>query len=766
MLMAGKLVCETEVFKSDRMRGPRGEHLADMRRREFGKTPVDDRINDIRKVSVNPVRVLDMCFGDPSRYPDMGPYDGVHRFLRRYLNFHDNPRACASYDIWGDSEFTGQMRRGSANIEEGDLEVPKHVAVYPTAGVAGALRMILPAIILPPGEDGVRDNVIVPKWTYLSHSAEAAFALGEVRSCALDRKGQVDLDHLFKIMDSNTQAVILATVGNPLGTAMSPELFDEMVLRVHAKMLEFNHPIIVIADTIYEHFRRRREERIDAIQRVLRLGLEVPIIETSSFSKMFAMPGYRLGFYRALWRVGGDFPDEREDFFTALNTVYGTTLCPVPNIIQKAVGSLYAAIQSKLPVEEELAPVAAVLVSLKDLRENRGGGDTHTMMPEEVPEEIVRRLGFDPEVWFTTSAIAKRTRKLANPELGKYNVDIDTSKVEEIGEILEKAGYIEKTQIRVSRSKMVDILTASILKFGRLEHQLYIGMENSIMKHNIRLTDNERRWIIEDQMDVVLKATLRDPDEVRGEVRGVQEEFAILAPAKLERENEMVTLTFYKLMDSARVPNIPRTEDNKLVLEGISQKDYSWVQFAKACNLPTEDALYEHMKKGKRANFELRTDYFLRGLDQMGKEGLGVYLHPAYYDDEGNLAPERLNSFYVLFGFQKLKGGSCQSADLVSKCDELGKPLLKFTPGEVFLPADDRGPEDSYIRAVTLDSTDKIDEVLGLIRHIATYLAAGEIMPYQPPIQAQAYRETLRDDPATQALLDRVLAAGEGEKQG
>ncbi len=760
-------MCEPEVFKSERMQGPRGKHLADMRRREFGKTPVDDRINDIRKVSVNPVRVLDMCFGDPSRYPDMGPYDGVHRFLRRYLNFHDNPRACASYDIWGDSEFTGQMRRGSANIEEGDLEVPKHVVVYPTAGVAGALRMILPAIILPPGEDGVRDNVIVPKWTYLSHSAEAAFALGEVRSCGLDRKGQVDLENLFKIMDGNTQAVILATVGNPLGTAMSPELFDEMVLRVHSKMLEFNHPIIVIADTIYEHFRRRREERIDAVQRVLRLGLEVPIIETSSFSKMFAMPGYRLGFYRALWRMGGDFPDEREDFFTSLNTVYGTTLCPVPNIIQKAVGSLYAAIQSKLPVEEELAPVAAVLVSLKDLRDNRGGGDTHTMMPEEVPEEIMRRMGMDPEVWFTTSAIAKRTRKLANPELGKYNVDIDTSKVEEIGEVLLRAGFIEKRELEVPRLKMMDILTSAVLKYGRVEERLLAGLERVLGDNNLRLNDRQKQAVLDSQMQQLLDSSLRKVDVVRGEVSDAQSEFPIIAHGRTETDEETVKLTFYRLADSARVPNVPRTPDNKLILEGISQKDYSWVQLAKACCLPTEDALYEQMKKGKRANFELRTDYFLRGLDQMGKEGLGVYLHPSYYDDEGNLAPERLNSFYVLFGFQKLKGGSCQSADLVSKCDELGKPLLKFTPGEVFLPADDRGPEDSYIRAVTLDSTDKIDEVLGLIRHIATYLAAGEIMPYQPPIQAQAYRETLqRDSQAAQAVLDRVLAAGEGEKQG
>ncbi len=736
--MAGKLFCEQEVFKHERYRGPRGEHLANMRRREFGKTPVDDRINEIRRHSINPPEVLNMSFGDPSRYPGMGPYEGVHRFLRRYLNFHDNPRACAQYDIWGDSEFIGQMRRGSANIEEGDLEVPKHVAVYPTAGVAGALRMILPAIILPPGEDWVRDNVIVPKWTYLSHSAEAALALGEVRSCNVRADGQVDLAHMLGIMDKNTWAVLLATVGNPLATAMHPSLFDEMVCGIHAKMHEFGHPIVIIADTIYEHFRRRRDERIDAIQRVLRLGLEVPVIETSSFSKMFAMAGYRLGFYRALWKEGGYFPELREDFFTALNTVYGTTLCPVPNIIMKPMGGLYAAIKSRLPVEEELAPVAAVLVSLKDLHDQRGGGDTHTMMPEEVPEEIMRRLGVDPGVWFTTSAIAKRTRKLANPELGKYNVDIDTSKVEEIGEVLLRAGFIEKQELEVTRAKMMDILTAAVLKYGDVEHKLYAGIEKALHEGKLELTEQHRTEIIQAQMQNLLDSPLRRADVIRGEVRDLQSQFDMPMHQPVDMPTQTVKLTFFRIVDSAKVPKIPRTEDNKLILEGISHKDYSWVQFAKACGLPTEDVLYEEEKKSKRTNFMVRTDHFLRGLDQMGREGLGVYLNPAYYDENGDLVPERVNSFYLLFGFHKLRGSSCQAAELVSKCDELGKPLLQFTPGEVFLPAGERSLDDSYIRAVTLDSVERIDEVLGLIRHVATYLAAGEVIPYRPVRQDSA----------------------------
>lgn len=750
--MSKVLECRADFFKSPRYQSARAAHLVEMHGREFGTTLVDVYVEGIKGA-----QVINMSFGDPSRYPDMGPYEGVHRFLRRYLNFHDNPLAVASYAILGDKEFKTRVRQGGADEKGGDIVVPDNVAVYPTSGVAGALRMIIPALILPPGEDGVRDNVIVPQWTYLSHSAEAAFALADIRSCRLTRDGQVDLDDMMAKVDMNTQMIILATVGNPLATAMPPALFDEMVRRTYDKMQEVGHPITIVADTIYEHFRRRRDERIDAIQRVLKLGLEVPIIETSSFSKMFAIPGYRLGFYRAYWKDGGNYPEARDDFFNSLSTVYGTSLCPVPLILQKAVGHLYASIRNHLPVEEELAPVAAVLASLRDLYVQKGGGDTHTMMPEEVPEEIVRRLGLDPEVWFTNSAIAKRTRKLANPELGKYNVDIDSSKVEEIGDILANAGFIEKKEISVSRAKMLDILIASILKFGRIEHHLVAGVIDAEHMYNIKHTDIQRRGIVDCQMKRMLSARLMSPDQAIGEVSALQQEFAIMANGKLEREDETVNLTFYRLKPSVSVPRIPRTSEGKLILEGISETgDARWKDIAQACGLPFEDDLYNGHKKGKRTQFEERTDHFLKGLDEMAQEGLGVYLHPAYYDKAGGaLVPERLNAFYILFGFEKLRGNECQAAELVRKCDDLGEPLLKFTPGEIFLSPQDaaeagdsglmseppmggaEGPamkaqKDSFIRAVSLDRVENINEVLRIIRRVATDLAGREKFPYHP----------------------------------
>lgn len=718
------------VFRSERYQSTRGAPLSEMHEREFGTSPVDDLLGEIiLKNPNNPPEVYNLSFGDPSIYPGMGPYEGVHRFMRRRLNFNDNPLACARYAFYGDPVFVAQMRQASADIEKGDLKVPTHVAVYPGAGVAGCLRMIMPAVLLPPGEDGTRDNVILPKWTYLSHSAEVTMALANVKTCQLMQDGQVDLAHMEQQIDRNTQMVLFATVGNPLAIAMKPQLFDDLLLLVTKKMDEFNHPIVVVADTIYEHFRRCKDEHIDAIQRVMRLGLEVPVIDTTSFSKMFGIPGYRLAYYRAYWKPDGKFQDERYDFFKALSIVYGTTLCTVPSIVQMGVGELFTAIRSGQPVEEELAPVAATLLSIKDLHEKHGGGDTHTMIPEMVIEEVIFRLGMDPKIWFTTSAIAKRARKLFNQELGKYNKDIFTSVVENIGERLIHAGLIEKRELIVTQKMMLDLLNASIIKHGQIEHIWEMAFnEEREVDPSLHITQAQQKNLYWRFVKNVDQAARLSTEEALHDINLCKSILSV-ADTKSGVHSDHINLVFYRLINPEKVPKPPRIKDGKILLEGISKNDYGWSDIARDCGVPFERDLYRAHKLSKRSNFEERTDFFLRGLDAMKRNGLGVYLHPCYYDQNGDLVPERVNTFYILFGFNKLMGSKYQAAEMLSLCVELGLPLLKCTPGEVFQSHQDRNFDDSYIRIVTLDSLEKIEQILDIIHQVATYLRGRDDIP-------------------------------------
>lgn len=687
-------------FLSERY-SSRGEHLAKMKQHEFVRTEADDTFESVTRGRDNLKRdTIHMEYGDPASYPGLDANEFIPRYIRRYVNF-EPPCAYSRYEFYGDPAIIGQVRMGSSRRETGYIPVPQHVDVYPTAGVAGALRLIADSLFLPSQGASEFDNVVVPTWTYLSHMAEVVRMRASVRSCRLNREGQVDLDHMSELIDHNTRAVILATVGNPMSTAMEHGRFDELLRLVYDKMYEYEHAIPVVADVIYEHFRRKENgQRLDAIQKSLQLGrlegVDVPMIETSSFSKMFAMAGQRFGFFRAMLSnkssiEAADFAKDRLDMREAFKINYGTTLCPVPSLIQKAVGRLYYYVNQRLPVEEELAPLAAVLCSLDQLTRMKGKGDTNTMVNPSIANSVIRKLDFDPDIWFTTSAIAKRTRKLANDELRAYGVDIVTDQVERIGERLERAGLIDVENVTIEVEAMKGILMRSV------NEQMTDGeIEDNARDMGLDITVAQVRELLDRiaGSKIAGKET-RDLEERVCEELGIDRE-------DLDKKGRKMTLTFYRLRKGMQVPTRP-INDGQLSLYRIAE-DERWKDVARLCDIQTEDQRYQLFKHTRREEVFRRVDAFLKGLEQMRQEGLGIYLHPSYYDEEGNLAPERINAFYILFGFERLreKNVRCQSSELIGLCVANETRIVKTTPGDVFLPPDVKGQEDSYIRAVAL----------------------------------------------------------------
>ncbi|MFN7990567.1 MAG: aminotransferase class I/II-fold pyridoxal phosphate-dependent enzyme [Candidatus Micrarchaeia archaeon] len=644
------------------------------------QTDVDRYLKGLRNQSgdAQSLGIHEMRLGDPTKYEGLGPYEGFHRSFQRFIRF--NPASSyAGYLIPGDDSLKTRLRMGRTKTP-GFIHPPDHVEVILTPGVAGALRILNMALLLPPchhnpdplvmdelerrlvnnslSADDVSyllafvrtlrqevspDNVVIPKWTYVSHMAEASLAHADFKLCNITADGQVDVDDLNKVIDQHTRAVLFATVGNPLTVAMKPDIFDSILQTVDGKMAEYGHPIAVLADIIYEQYRRDRSSRIDPIQRTLKMGIKVPVMEMSSFSKMLAIPGERVGFIRVLWDPDL-FPSERRDFFKALKNVTGPTLNYVACSVQRALGTLYTAIRSKLPVEEELAPLAAVLTALSDLSESKEMaitfGDTQLFFREKeirerevVPKNVkaaLAEMGIE-RGYFSARKVANKTRKIAYKQLKRYDVDLDSDMVLEIGKVLEAAGFI-----------------------------------TSITK-----------------------------DEV----------------------------TFFKLTKQA--PKLERDQNGKLKLYRISENS-AWREVAEKCGVGTEDVLYQDHKKMMRDTVFDRVRYFANGIDNMAREGIGVYLHPSYYDEKGELDHSRFNAFYVLWGFEKLRryipNGPSQARVLAEKCVEMRRPIIACVPGENFVPSEMRTDETSIIRAVALPPISELDAILQTIRLVAREL--------------------------------------------
>ncbi|GEM_PF-1817786 len=464
-----------KVFHSARYKD-RGEDAAQMSITNIGGTDVDAVVGPHKGDKSR--RIIYGNWGDPVRY-GLGPYEGFFRHKGRIFSLEEDPTTFTSYCLAGDSDLKEILAAGWRGAPK-KIPVDK-VQVYITPGVAGALKLICQSFLLPPSQPSlapaldivkasieklssgsvdpslvlpeflsvqkilqtesdrcsVRDNVVVPLWTYVSHMASVYGAQGRVKVCDIKEDGQVDLASFENSIDKNTRGVIFATVGNPLPVAMHPEKFDEMLRIVGRKMKQYGHPILVVADTIYEHFRPQRLNRIDPIQRAIRLqngeGLFVPIIDMCSFSKMLAMPGQRVGYARIRWEERLH-PKERHDFFLLMNAIEGIALGTVPMDTQRALAKLYTSINLHSPVEEELAPIATVLKVLQDL-------------PSSDYENV--------DGHYSVKRVTRMVENLAVDTLSAYKFAVTRENIQEIAERLQKAGIIEIRDIKDGSGKSV-----------------------------------------------------------------------------------------------------------------------------------------------------------------------------------------------------------------------------------------------------------------------------------------------------------------------
>ncbi|MBW1982017.1 MAG: pyridoxal phosphate-dependent aminotransferase [Deltaproteobacteria bacterium] len=149
---------------------------------------------------------------------------------------------------------------------------------------AGAMEGLL-AAILTVVERG--DEVILPSPNYASHIEQVLMAEGEVVFAPLAEDGwRLDLERLQQAMSSRTRAMILCNPHNPTGAH-----FPEEDVRSLAELL-LERQIIVICDETYDFL---TYDGADHFSLLSIPELKDQVIATFSFSKKYAMTGWRVG---------------------------------------------------------------------------------------------------------------------------------------------------------------------------------------------------------------------------------------------------------------------------------------------------------------------------------------------------------------------------------------------------------------------------------------------------------------------------------------
>ncbi|MBM4330887.1 MAG: pyridoxal phosphate-dependent aminotransferase [Deltaproteobacteria bacterium] len=206
--------------------------------------------------------------------------------------------------------------------------IPEKEVLVTEGGTLGLFIAIM--ALINPG-----DEIILPEITFGPYLNMLSLAEGKPVFIPVERKGEnfvIHWEEITKLATSRTKAVLLNNPQNPLGIVMSRkelELVGEMVIK---------KDLMVISDEVYEKL------TFDALKHISLASLSEELKErtiiVNSFSKTYAMTGWRVGFTAA-----------NPELTRAMSRIYqGSARCAAP-FTQMAVK---AAIQSSQDCVEEM----------------------------------------------------------------------------------------------------------------------------------------------------------------------------------------------------------------------------------------------------------------------------------------------------------------------------------------------------------------------------------------------------------------------------
>lgn len=166
--------------------------------------------------------------------------------------------------------------------DNGHRTDPDRVFVSP--GSCQGLAALLQSMVHP------GDEILLPELHWPIHLQQCLLAGFRPVFYPLDRRYRPDLDGIASVASPRTRAILVNTPANPTGAVVETAGLRDLLATAYA------HDWQVISDEAYEHF-----HYTGAHVSLAALERDVPeperrVFSTFSFSKSYAMTGYRLGY--------------------------------------------------------------------------------------------------------------------------------------------------------------------------------------------------------------------------------------------------------------------------------------------------------------------------------------------------------------------------------------------------------------------------------------------------------------------------------------
>nr|AIE90544.1 class I/II aminotransferase (aspB) [uncultured marine thaumarchaeote AD1000_04_G03] len=179
------------------------------------------------------------------------------------------------YGKYGPTKGITELRKILSKESTVDIE---NIMICPGARFAVYLSI---TTLLNPGDEII---VIEPAWpAYKDCALNAGIKVRTIKT-TLETKWEPSIDQINNAINENTKMIILNYPNNPTGKNLPEKLLDNIMQTAK------EHDLYVLSDEIYEDYYLNDEPK-----KILTYGYEKSII-TKSFSKSFAMTGFRIGY--------------------------------------------------------------------------------------------------------------------------------------------------------------------------------------------------------------------------------------------------------------------------------------------------------------------------------------------------------------------------------------------------------------------------------------------------------------------------------------
>ena len=179
------------------------------------------------------------------------------------------------YGKYGPVKGITELRKILSKDSTVDIE---NIMICPGARFAVYLAI---TTLLNPGDEII---VIEPAWpAYKDCALNAGIKVRTIKT-TLETKWEPSIDQINNAINENTKMIILNYPNNPTGKNLPEKLLDNIMQTAK------EHDLYVLSDEIYEDYYLDDEPK-----KIVTYGYEKSII-TKSFSKSFAMTGFRIGY--------------------------------------------------------------------------------------------------------------------------------------------------------------------------------------------------------------------------------------------------------------------------------------------------------------------------------------------------------------------------------------------------------------------------------------------------------------------------------------